>query len=72
MKTRKVMTHNLLVEAVIREAQSRFVPSISAIKKCIEGAPSSAAQRTRSAAHATDAVRRSGAVGEPPPPAPQT
>ena len=37
MKTRKVLTHTLLYEAILRESRTRFAPSIPVIKKCIEG-----------------------------------
>jgi len=37
MKTRKHLGHNQLVEQTIREASSRFAPSIPMIKKVIEG-----------------------------------
>eukprot|EP00118_Oscarella_pearsei_P017044 m.167647 g.167647 ORF g.167647 m.167647 type:complete len:744 (+) comp38937_c0_seq3:170-2401(+) len=36
MKSRKVLKHNLLIQEVISQAQSRFSPSISSIKKSIE------------------------------------
>ena len=37
MKTRKMLVHALLVEAVLRESRDRFVPTMAAIKKCVEG-----------------------------------
>jgi len=37
MKTRKRLHHNQLVEQVIKEAKTRFSPTIGSIKKCIEG-----------------------------------
>jgi len=37
MKTRKKLNHNSLIEEIIKEARARFAPSISSIKKCIEG-----------------------------------
>lgn len=36
MKSRKVLKHNNLIQEVISQAQSRFTPNISMIKKCIE------------------------------------
>ncbi|XP_067649383.1 cullin-2-like [Haliotis asinina] len=36
MKARKVLKHNLLIQEVISQSRSRFNPSISMIKKCIE------------------------------------
>ncbi|UYV76581.1 CUL2 [Cordylochernes scorpioides] len=36
MKARKVLRHNTLIQEVINQSKSRFVPSISMIKKCIE------------------------------------
>ncbi|KAH7965534.1 hypothetical protein HPB49_008686 [Dermacentor silvarum] len=36
MKARKVLRHNTLIQEVISQAKSRFVPSIAMIKKCIE------------------------------------
>eukprot|EP00088_Acartia_fossae_P025136 TRINITY_DN259_c0_g1_i1.p1 TRINITY_DN259_c0_g1~~TRINITY_DN259_c0_g1_i1.p1 ORF type:complete len:742 (+),score=174.52 TRINITY_DN259_c0_g1_i1:927-3152(+) len=36
MKSRKVLKHNALIQEVLSQSKSRFVPSISIIKKCIE------------------------------------
>lgn len=36
MKARKVLRHNTLIQEVISQAKSRFVPSVAMIKKCIE------------------------------------
>ncbi|XP_013788491.1 cullin-2-like [Limulus polyphemus] len=36
MKARKVLHHNTLIQEVINQAKSRFVPSIAMIKKCVE------------------------------------
>ena len=36
MKSRKVLSHNDLIEQVINQSKDRFTPSISMIKKCIE------------------------------------
>ncbi|XP_065323897.1 cullin-2-like isoform X1 [Gordionus sp. m RMFG-2023] len=36
MKSRKVAQHNQLVQEVIEQSKSRFVPSVNVIKKCIE------------------------------------
>ena len=36
MKTHKSMSHNRLIESVISESRSRYVPPIADIKKCIE------------------------------------
>ncbi|KAK7473994.1 hypothetical protein BaRGS_00034763 [Batillaria attramentaria] len=36
MKARKVLKHNLLIQEVITQSMSRFHPSVSMIKKCIE------------------------------------
>ncbi|XP_050388623.1 cullin-2 [Patella vulgata] len=36
MKARKVLKHTLLINEVIKQLVSRFVPNISMIKKCIE------------------------------------
>lgn len=36
MKTRKEMSHTALVQEVISQAQTRFMPKISTVKKCIE------------------------------------
>ncbi|XP_076327537.1 cullin-2-like isoform X2 [Tachypleus tridentatus] len=36
MKARKVLRHNILIQEVINQAKSRFVPSVTMIKKCIE------------------------------------
>ncbi|XP_071505622.1 cullin-2-like [Diadema antillarum] len=36
MKARKKLKHNILIQEVIGQARSRFSPSISMIKKCIE------------------------------------
>lgn len=36
MKARKVLKHNLLIQEVINQARTRFVPSIGLIKKSIE------------------------------------
>jgi hypothetical protein len=37
MKTRKSITHSGIVEEVIKSTKQRFHPSITSIKKCIEG-----------------------------------
>ena len=37
MKSRKSVTHSGIVEEVIKSTKQRFNPSISSIKKCIEG-----------------------------------
>ncbi|XP_030846066.1 cullin-2 [Strongylocentrotus purpuratus] len=36
MKARKKLRHNILIQEVISQARSRFSPSVSMIKKCIE------------------------------------
>ncbi|XP_077553826.1 cullin-2-like isoform X3 [Haemaphysalis longicornis] len=36
MKARKLLRHNTLIQEVISQAKSRFVPSVAMIKKCIE------------------------------------
>lgn len=36
MKSRKVLKHTALIQEVLSQSKSRFVPSISIIKKCIE------------------------------------
>ncbi len=36
MKSRKKERHNLLIDEVINQAKSRFVPSILMIKKAVE------------------------------------
>ena len=36
MKSRKKMRHNLLIEEVINQSKSRFLPSVTMIKKSIE------------------------------------
>ncbi|XP_041478352.1 cullin-2-like [Lytechinus variegatus] len=36
MKARKKLKHNMLIQEVISQARSRFSPSVSMIKKCIE------------------------------------
>ncbi|XP_052826531.1 cullin-2 [Octopus bimaculoides] len=36
MKARKVSRHNLLIDEVIKQSKSRFTPSVSLIKKCVE------------------------------------
>ncbi|RNA16621.1 Cullin-2 [Brachionus plicatilis] len=36
MKSRKNLSHNLLIQEVINQSKGRFTPSISLIKKCIE------------------------------------
>ena len=36
MKSRKKMRHNLLIEEVISQSQSRFMPQVPKIKKAIE------------------------------------
>jgi hypothetical protein len=36
MKSRKELSHNLLIQEVINQAKPRFAPNIAMIKKCIE------------------------------------
>lgn len=36
MKSRKQLSHTLLVKEVIELSKSRFAPSVAMIKKCIE------------------------------------
>jgi cullin 2 len=36
MKSRKIFSHNSLIQEVINQLKQRFNPSISLIKKCIE------------------------------------
>jgi cullin 2 len=37
MKSRKQLSHNLLVSELIEQSKQKFNPSIPMIKKCIEG-----------------------------------
>ncbi|KAK2174734.1 hypothetical protein NP493_780g00005 [Ridgeia piscesae] len=36
MKARKILKHNILIQEVISQSRTRFTPSVSMIKKCIE------------------------------------
>jgi cullin 2 len=36
MKTRKLLTYQLLIKEVVEQSKARFSPSIPMIKKCIE------------------------------------